>query len=231
MIITIDGPVATGKSSVAKKLAEALGFIFFDTGAMYRAITYSILKHHIDIKNTQQLSDFLDQFQFKIKVIHNHRHYFVESEDITDAIRTQDVTAHVSEISSFGPIREKLVAIQRNYAIGVNAVFEGRDMGTTVFPNAELKVFLTGKPEVRTKRRYDELIAKNPDLAKTLTLEQCMDDINKRDQYDSSREISPLRQAKDAFVIDTSDLSLEDVVFKILECKDMAKNKKRPTSI
>lgn len=227
MIITIDGPVATGKSSVAKKLAEALGFIFFDTGAMYRAITYSILKHHVNIRDLAELVAALDHFQFKIKVIHGQRHYFIESEDITDIIRTQEVTAAVSEVSSLAPVREKLVAIQRGYGQGVNAVFEGRDMGTTVFPNADLKIFLTGRIEVRAKRRYAELVAKNPELAKTLTLEACMENVIQRDNYDSTREISPLRQAPDAFVIDTSDVSVEDVVFKILECKDMAKGRKR----
>lgn len=229
MIITIDGPVATGKSSVAKKLAEALGFIFFDTGAMYRSITYSILKHKVDIHDPAKLALALERFQFKIKVIHGHKHYFVESEDITETIRTQPITAMVSEVSSLAPVREKLVSIQRGYALGVNAVFEGRDMGTTVFPNAELKIFLTGRIDVRGKRRYDELIAKNPELAKTLTLEECMKDVNERDTYDSNREISPLRQAEDAFVIDTSDISIEDVVFKILECKDKTKKRKIST--
>ncbi len=228
MIITIDGPVATGKSTVARKLAEALGFIFFDTGAMYRAIAYTILKHHIDFHNPQQLAEALNQFHFKIKVIHGQKHYFIESEDITQAIRNQEVTAIVSEVSAQAPVREKLVAIQRSYAEGVNAVFDGRDMGTTVFPDADLKIFLTGRPEVRAKRRYDELVGINPDLAKTLTLEQCLENINQRDKYDSSRQISPLRQAPDAFVIDTSDLTIEDVVFKILECKDTSKNRHRP---
>jgi CMP/dCMP kinase len=230
MIITIDGPVATGKSSVAKKLAESLGFIFFDTGAMYRAITYSILKHHVNIRDLAELIAALDHFQFKIKVIHGQKHYFIESEDITDIIRTQEVTAAVSEVSSLAPVREKLVTIQHGHAQGVNAVFEGRDMGTTVFPNADLKIFLTGRIEIRGKRRYTELVAKNPELTKILTLERCIEDVQQRDSYDSTREISPLRQAQDAFVIDTSDISVEDVVFKILECKDTAKTRKRTDS-
>jgi len=232
MIITIDGPVATGKSTVAKRLAESLGFIFFDTGAMYRALTYNILKHHIDIHDSKQLADCLEHFQFRIKMVKGTRHYFVESEDITDAIRSAEVTAYVSEVSSLAPVREKLVALQRDHAVGVNAVFDGRDMGTTVFPDADLKIFLTGRPEVRAKRRYQELVSKNPDLAMTLSLEQCLEDINRRDQYDSTREISPLVQAKDAFEVDTSDISIEDVVFKILECKDVAKTKRtKPTAI
>lgn len=230
MIITIDGPVATGKSTVARKLSEALGFIFFDTGAMYRALTYGIMKNNIDINNTQQLSDYIKQFQYKIKVVHGQRRYFVGLEDVTDAIRSQNVTAFVSEVSAIPAVREKLVGFQRSLSQGVNAVFEGRDMGTTVFPNADLKIFLTGRPDVRAKRRYDELVAKNPELVRILTLEQCMDDINKRDEYDSKRTTSPLKQASDAFVVDTSDLSIEDVVFKILECKDMAKTKKKSPS-
>lgn len=230
MIITIDGPVATGKSTVAKRLAESIGFIFFDTGAMYRAFTYGVMKNGIDLSNREQFAAYIKQFQYKIKIIRGQRRYFTGSEDVTDAIRSQEVTALVSQISAIPSVREKLVGFQRTLATGVNAVFEGRDMGTTVFPDADLKIFLTGRPEIRAKRRYNELVAKNPELAHTLTLEQCLVDVNKRDEYDSKRENSPLQQAPDAFVIDTSDLSIEDIVFKILECKDSTKSKKKSSS-
>src|SRR5262245_17843118 len=144
MIITIDGPVATGKSVIAKKLAESIGFIFFDTGAMYRILTYGILKHGIDIHQPAQLEKFLNEFQFDIKVFRRERHYFFENEDVSPHIRKSEVTHAVSEISAIKSVREKLKAIQRELAIGVNAVFEGRDMGTVVFPDAALKIFLTG---------------------------------------------------------------------------------------
>ncbi len=228
MIITVDGPVATGKSSVARKLAQSLGYVYFDTGAMYRSLTYGILKHHIDLHQTEELQKFLNQFDFKIKTVGNERLYFFEGEDITQKIRGKEVTLAVSEVSANKSVRDKLIEIQRNSAKGINSVFEGRDMGTFVFPDATLKIFLTGRNDVRAKRRFEELKTKFPEESKNLTLEMCLEDINKRDAYDSSREYSPLCQSKDAFVIDTSDLTLDQVVYHILEIKDSLK--KMPTS-
>lgn len=227
MIITIDGPVATGKSGVARKLAESIGFVFFDTGAMYRSLTYGILKHKINIHQPEQLQQFLDHFKFEIKNLRGERLYFSEGEEITQKIRGIEVTQAVSEVSANKSVRDKLIEIQRQLAVGVNAVFEGRDMGTFVFPDAALKIFLTGRDEVRAKRRFDEWKSKFPEETKTLTLEKCLEDLNKRDAYDSSREHSPLCQAKDAYVIDTSDLTIDEVVYRILEIKDSLK-KTRP---
>lgn len=220
MIITIDGPIATGKSSIAKKLAETLGYIYFDTGAMYRSLTYGIQKHQIDIHNESALKSFLDAFDFDIKIYKGEKRYIVEGEDVTLAIRRQEVTAFVSEVSALQLVRDKLVSMQRELAKGVNAIFEGRDMGSVVFPHAELKIFLTGRAEVRAKRRYQELLAKFPEESKNLTMETLMEEINKRDHYDSTRKIAPLIKPQDAFIVDTSDLSVEEIVFKILEHKD-----------
>lgn len=220
MIITIDGPVATGKSTIAKRVAESLGFIFYDTGAMYRCITYGLMHNKIDVDNPQQLRDFLKTFEFLSAVQLGEQHYFVNQEDVTAKIRQEAVTSQVSRVSAIGAVREKLVALQREQAVGVNAVFEGRDMGTVVFPKAELKIFLTGRPEIRAKRRFDELRAKFPNETAKLTLDEAILDITRRDTYDSTREISPLRQATDAYVIDTSDLTLDEVVNKIIDLKD-----------
>lgn len=226
MIITIDGPVATGKSTIARKLAEAIGFIYFDTGAMYRAFTYGILKHHIDISNPSQVEDFLRGFQLHLKIVNHEKVYFFEGENVTAKIRSNEVTLAVSQVSALKPVRDKLIAIQRELAVGVNAVFEGRDMGTVVFPDAALKIFLTGNDQVRAKRRFEELVAKYPEEAKTLTLEACLENLNKRDAYDSSREHSPLFAASDACIIDTSNLTIDQVVNRILECKDTVKARK-----
>jgi cytidylate kinase len=224
MIITIDGPVGTGKSTIAKKLAESLGYIFFDTGAMYRTLTYAIIKHNISLDDPQAIDSFLQSFTFNVRVQHGEKHYFLDHhEDVTDKIRSAEVNALVSRVSSIKGVRDKLVAMQRQLAQGVNAVFEGRDMGTVVFPEASIKIFLTGRLEVRAKRRYDEMICKNPVAVTSLTLEQVIEDINKRDTYDSSREISPLQPAVDSFTIDTSDLAPEEVVIQILEYKDTKK--------
>ena len=231
MIITIDGPVATGKSGVAKKLAESIGYIFIDTGAIYRSLTYGILKHRVDITQPEQLQKFLDQFKFDVKNVRRDKFYFFEGEDITQKIRGQEVTLAVSEVSANKAVRDKLIHIQRDLAKGVNAVFEGRDMGTVVFPDAGLKIFLTGRDEVRAKRRHAELKIKFPEEAKNLTLEMCLEDLRRRDAYDSSREHAPLCQAEDAFLVDTSDLTLDGVVNQILEIKDALKGKPNPTTL
>jgi CMP/dCMP kinase len=225
MIITIDGPIATGKSTLAKTLAHEIGFIYFDTGAMYRCVAYGILKNKININDPAQLKEFLNLFKFDIKIKHGERRYFVDEVDVTDKIRLREVTSAVSQSSAKPEVREKLVALQRQFAVGVNAVFEGRDMGTVVFPDAQVKIFLTGRPEVRAKRRFDELKLKYPEETKDLTLEQALEDLNQRDSYDTSREISPLKQASDALVIDTSDLTIEEIIFKILEFKDSMKTR------
>ncbi len=225
MIITIDGPIATGKSTIAKNLAREIGFIYFDTGAMYRCIAYAVIKHNVQLENLEELETFLQNCRFDIKIKRGERFYFVEDEDVTQQIRGEAVTSLVSKVAAIQAVRAKLVALQRVWAEGVNAVFEGRDLGTVVFPNAEVKIFLTGRPEVRAKRRFEELSVRFREESKDLTVEKVLGDITKRDTYDSTREISPLRQAKDAYVIDTSDLTVDEIVFKILEYKDTIKTK------
>ncbi len=228
MIITIDGPIATGKSTLAKALAREIGYIYFDTGAMYRCVTYGILKNRIQLDALDALQKFLDTFNFEIKIKHGERHYYVDNEDVSDKIRLDEVTSTVSKVSAIRIVREKLVALQREHAQGVNAVFEGRDMGSVVFPDAQLKIFLTGRPEVRAKRRFDELKKKYPEESKDLTLEKALEDLNRRDSLDTNREISPLKQAPDALVIDTSDLPVEEIILKILEFKDTMKTRLKP---
>lgn len=225
MIITIDGPVATGKSTVAKKLAHAIGFVFFDTGAMYRALTYGILKNGVKRQEVDEVQAYLNRFKLDIKVIQHERCYFLDKEDITQSIRSLEVSAAVSEISALKNVRDHFIFLQRKLSLGLNAVFEGRDMGSVVFPHAAVKIFLTGREEVRAKRRYDEIISKNPLLAQNLTLEKCLEDLNRRDAYDSQREHSPLKKASDAYVIDTSDLTTDEIVCHILEYKDSIKAK------
>lgn len=225
MIITIDGKVATGKSTIAKHLAASIGYIYFDTGAMYRAFALGVLRGQVNCDNPDELKNFIKNFDFDIKIKRGERRYYIGNDDITDRIRQEEVTSAVSKIAANPAVRAHLVHYQRDLAKGVNAVFEGRDMGTVVFPDAQIKIFLTGRDEVRARRRYDELMNKFPDQCKGLTLERVLQEITERDAYDSSRETSPLKKADDALELDTSDLSIDEIVFKILEFKDTLKTR------
>lgn len=225
MIITIDGPVGTGKSTIAKLFAEKLGFVHFDTGAMYRCVTYGVLKNKVNPNHAEELESLLKNLDFEIKIIEGEKRYFFEGEDITKKIREEAVTSKVSEISAKTSVREKLVELQRRLGEGVNAVFEGRDMGTIVFPKAEIKIFLTAKPEVRAQRRYDELKEKFPKDSKNLDFNELLNSINNRDAYDSTRKVSPLKQAEDAYVVDTSDLTIDQVLEKLIFIKNTYLNK------
>lgn len=219
MIITIDGPAGTGKTTVAKTVARELGFTYFDTGAMYRALTYGIITHGVDPDNPEALDSFLQSFPVTIKSHLGEKRIFLGIEDVTDKIRSNGVTSLVSKISAFRTVREKMVDIQRLLAKGVNAVFEGRDMGTVVFKDASVKVFLTATLEIRAERRYKELKEKFPDDP-NITLQGVANDIQKRDAYDASRDISPMKPAEDAVIIDTSNLSIDEVVNRIIVLKE-----------
>lgn len=223
MIITIDGFIATGKSSIAKMLAKEIGYIYFDTGSMFRALTYALLHQNIQLDDEEQLAQFLNQCDLDIKIKLGSRFYYVQGEDITPMLRLPEVTATVSRVAALAPVRYKLLVWQRELAKGVNSIFEGRDMGSTVFPDADLKIFLTGRLEVRARRRYEELKSNYPDHFANLTFEECMEQIKARDESDMNRELSPLKKADDAYEIDTSDLSLEEIIEAILDLRSAKK--------
>ncbi|MCP5503862.1 MAG: (d)CMP kinase [Chlamydiales bacterium] len=213
MIITIDGPAGTGKSTTAKKFADAIGFTYFDTGALYRAISWQILETEISYQDEEALSKLLKEFSFHIDVIEGNKRYFVGNKDVTTAIRSKEVTAIVSEVSALKKVRDALKPLQVNFSKEIDVVFEGRDLGTVVFPHAQLKFFLTARPEVRAKRRYRELVQKFPN--QTFSYETILKEIQERDVYDSTREHAPLKQAEDAILVDTSDLTIEEVTDKL----------------
>ena len=220
MIITIDGPAGSGKSTVAKNIAQECGFTYFDTGAMYRALTWGIMQHNINLDDPAALEKFLADYPITVKTHYMDKRYFLGQEEVTEKIRLPEVTKLVSKVSSYKQVREALVQIQRMLAQGVNAVFEGRDMGTVVFPNADLKIFLTASPAVTAERRFKEFIEKNPSFASRLTQEEVQKDLELRDQQDASRDISPMRPADDAIIIDTSDLTIDDVINRIIVLKE-----------
>jgi cytidylate kinase len=215
MIITIDGPAGTGKSTVAKLLAKKLGFVFFDTGAMYRAVTYQLLKEGIDFSDADNVKKLLDDFDFRIETHAGEKLYFIGNIDVSEEIRKQNVTKHVSEISALQCVRESLVDLQRRFARQTNSVFEGRDLGSIVFPDAFLKIYLTASADVRAERRFREFVLNHPSDAENMTKQQVYDDLLRRDAIDSSRKHSPLVVPDNASVIDTSDLSIEEVIQKI----------------
>ncbi|MGC1878129.1 MAG: (d)CMP kinase [Rhabdochlamydiaceae bacterium] len=216
MIITIDGPSGTGKTTVARKVADKLHFIYFDTGAMYRAFTWLVLKQNVDVRDSPAIENLLREFIFKIVDENGKKQYFVGDHNVTEVIRSRPVTAHVSAVSALKEVRASLLNIQHRFAKTENVVFEGRDLGTVVFPNAELKIFLNADPQIRAERRLIELIEKQPQEAENLSREQMLADIMRRDEYDSTRDIAPLRCPPDAFQIDTTHFSVSEVVDQIV---------------
>lgn len=217
MIITIDGPAATGKTSVSREVAKRLHFTYFDTGAMYRAFTWFFLKSQIAIEQIEELKKLVDQFPFRIETKEYHKRYFVGDKDVTEEIRSHLITSYVSEVSAIGYVRSKLLDIQRQYAVQGDFVFEGRDLGTVVFPQAEIKVFLTADPSIRAERRLAELLAQYPKEEMELFKQSMLADLLKRDHYDSNRSNAPLKCPPDAFKIDTSRLTLNEVVDQIIQ--------------
>lgn len=215
MIIAIDGPAGTGKSTVARRVAASLGYLFLDTGAMYRAVTYALLQKQIRVSDVEAIRSFLGKFHLEIQEGDKEKRYFLEGQEITQEIRSPEVSRQVSAVSALPCVREALVLIQQKSALGKNAVCEGRDMGTVVFPSAKYKFFLVARSEVRAQRRYQEMLAKDPNLAQTPS--QVLFDLMQRDELDSTREISPLRAAEDAILVDTSDWTIDQVVQHILE--------------
>jgi cytidylate kinase len=207
-VITLDGPAGAGKSTVAREVSRRLGLPFLDTGAIYRAITLIMLKENIPAENSLRLRDVLRGFFISF----DGGRVLVGGHDVTEEIRTPEIDAHVSGYSALPEVRSALLDIQRSQAAG-GLVAEGRDMGTVVFPDACLKIFLTASPEARARRRYDERVAKG----EPADYDEILDAVNRRDRMDSERETAPLRQAPDAILLDTTGLSFEQVVGRILE--------------
>ena len=210
--VAIDGPAGAGKSTIAKLVAKKLNFLYIDTGAMYRAVTYKALKLNIDLDDESQY-DFLDDTSI---VLTSDDRVLIDGEDVTTIIRDQEVTQNVSRVAALGRVREKLVNMQREMAKANNVIMDGRDIGTNVLKDADVKIFLTASVEERAKRRYLELQQRNGETAiDEAALERIKADIIRRDQIDSSRELNPLKKADDAVEIDTSNKTIDEVVDEI----------------
>jgi CMP/dCMP kinase len=210
--IAIDGPAAAGKSTVAKIVAEKFSYIYIDTGAMYRAITYKAQMANINLEDEGALFQLLINTKIELFPGDNGQLVYIDGKDVTNEIRSSDVTNYVSIVAKHKLIREEMVKRQQEFAVNGGVVMDGRDIGTFVLPNAEVKVFLLASVEERAQRRHLENIQKGYPS----DLEKLKEEIAVRDKIDSEREIAPLRKAKDAIEIDTTSLSIHDVVDKIV---------------
>lgn len=222
MIVAIDGPAGAGKSSIAKELAKKLGFTYIDTGAMYRAVAFKIKKLNISPKDLNKILEVLNKTEIELIPSENGVKVLLDGEDISDKIRTEEVGKLSSQIAVYPEVRKFLVNLQRQMGLKYgNVVIEGRDTGTVIFPNAEVKIFLTASPEERARRRYNQLKEKGIDADYNEILKLVIE----RDTIDSTRKDAPLRPAEDSIIIDTTNKQFEDVLKEIISIiKEKQKN-------
>ncbi|MCX5710952.1 MAG: (d)CMP kinase [Candidatus Omnitrophica bacterium] len=213
MIVAIDGPAGAGKSTIAKITAQKMGFLYIDTGAMYRALTLKVLESKVDIHNSQRIIelalitsiDLVNEPDGTLKV-------FLDGRDVSSAIRQPFITKVVSDIAKIKEVREVMVKLQRRMGKTRDSILDGRDIGTVVFPDADKKFFIDANPEERVKRRHKELIGLGQDVSR----DDVKADLTNRDKIDTTREVAPLKKADDAIYIDTTDLSINQVVNKVM---------------
>ena len=210
--IAIDGPAGAGKSTIAKMAAKKLGFIYVDTGAMYRAMALYFLRREIDAKDEKKIAEACEHINVTIAYQEGEQQVLLNGENVNAFIRTEEVSMMTSNTSKYPAVREKLLYLQRELAAANNVIMDGRDIGTCVLPDAELKIYLTASASERAKRRYLEQKERGVES----DLAQIERDIIARDEQDMNREIAPLKQAEDAIYLDTSDMTIEEVVTKIV---------------
>lgn len=214
LVIAIDGPAGAGKSTVAKRVADALGYLYIDTGAMYRAATWLVLENNVNTQDLEAIVRLVASANIELKQAEDSgpQHVLVNGNDVSNAIRSQQVTRLVSPISAIPGVRQHLVVKQQKLASQGAVVMDGRDIGTVVLPKADLKIFLTASPDVRASRRLKDLEA----LGEKADLDLLLHEIKERDRQDSTRAVAPLRQAQDAIPINTDNLTVEEVVTRVL---------------
>ena len=210
--VAIDGPGGAGKSTVAKAAAKELELIYVDTGALYRAVGLNALRHELDTTDEAAIKELLNDTKVDLKYVDGVQHVFLNGEDVSDKIRTPEASMAASNVSAIGVVRQFLFELQRGIARNNNCVMDGRDIGTVVLPDAQVKIFLTASPEVRAKRRYIELREKGSDES----YEKVLEELKQRDYNDSHREIAPLKPAEDSVIVDTSEFKLEDSIATVV---------------
>ncbi len=212
--IAIDGPAGAGKSTIAKLISKKLKIVYLDTGAMYRAVALKAIRQNIDTSNGEKLSELVKDINIKVEYINEEQRIYLDGEDVSDFIRTPEVSLGASNVAVIPEVRIKMVELQRKIASKCSVVMDGRDIGTYVLPNATLKIFLNASIDERAKRRYNEQLSKG---IKDVSFEEVKQDIIYRDKNDSSRAFAPLAKAQDAIELDTTVMSIDEVVVKILE--------------
>lgn len=213
MNVAIDGPAGAGKSTIAKEVAKELGYIYVDTGAMYRAIALYLIRNGVKAEENELISEKCKEADVTIEYVDGKQVVFLNGEDVNGFIRTEEVGSMASSSSTNQDVRKRLLGLQRELAEKNNVIMDGRDIGTNILPNAQAKIYLTASIEVRAKRRYDELVAKGIEC----DYEEIKKEIAIRDERDMNRDIAPLRQAKDAVLLDSSELSVEEVKERMIQ--------------
>ena len=206
--VAIDGPAGAGKSTIAKAAAKALGFVYLDTGAIYRTVAWHITMLGIGPKDTDHVPALLDDANIEIQFLEDGQHMLLNGKDVTGEIRTPEIGACAAQVAAQPAVRSFLLDLQRDLAKTHSIIMDGRDIGTVVLPKASLKIYLTASPEIRAQRRYEEYLAKGQEAV----YEEVLADQKKRDHEDMTRKIAPLKQAKDAVLVDTTELSLEEAI-------------------
>lgn len=212
-LIAIDGPVGAGKSTVAKITAKKLNIIYVDTGAMYRSVGLYVVRKGLDTKNSEHVKSVLDEINLDVRLSNEGQMIFLNGEDVTKLIRTPEISMAASDVSAVPEVRERMVHIQRELAKSKSVIMDGRDIGTVVLPNATSKIYLNANLDERATRRYKELLNKGQNV----TFDEVKNDIIERDRNDMSRKASPLKKADDAIELDTTGLSLEEVVNRVVD--------------
>lgn len=210
--VAIDGPAGAGKSTIARTAAQALGYIYVDTGALYRAVGVYSLRRGFDTKNADTVAGTLSDICVELKFIGGVQHVFLNGEDVSEEIRTPEASMAASDVSAVPAVRQFLFDLQRNIAKQNDCIMDGRDIGTVVLPRAQVKIFLTASPEARAMRRYRELQAKGA----ADTFEEVLADLKQRDYNDSHRAVAPLKPAENSILVDTTELNLEESVKKVI---------------
>ena len=211
--VAVDGPAGAGKSTVSRAAAKAMGYIYVDTGALYRAVGVNTLRNGIDTKDRQAVAESLSDISVNLVFENGEQKVLLNGEDVSAEIRTPDASMAASDVSAVPKVRDFLFDLQRNIASKNNCIMDGRDIGTVVLPNAKVKVFLTASPEERAMRRFRELSEKGS----TVKYEEVLEDLIKRDYNDSHREVAPLKQADDAVLLDTTGMTLEQSVESLIK--------------